>query len=496
MSRAANFRAFLYPSLCALILAAMPLRGDPAEVSWATPAHDKPRSMSDFETSFVLSADQEGRIYKTRMDEKIFKKLKWPYRRDIAIFNSSGDVIPFSFVKEGYAPASRQAVSAEKFSAPLFELPAPERAPDGVVILTDDFGRVTGTRDNDTALSRGYRFLLDLSPFVDGGSERGSIAGYRIELPVSGADNTIASVTVSASDSLRNWDNPGEWKAICENAPLVYLRKGGSRVADGVIEAYDEGGSRYLQLEVKGRINVLSGDASITLLRYPELPAPPGGEASFDGMPGADGSIEYDTGGRYQADRINFILKSPGIFSVTVWSRNSREEGWRVRERRTLSYILTPGDSDRNEPFHVGGSADRFWRIEAEGGLTEPPLMKISWRPVEAAFLAQGKPPYILAVGNAWGGVSLESPNLILASSLVEDSDILTAEIGDEIPAYTPEEPEAERHKWQRYAMWAALTACAIVMSWIAWSLTRQSGKKRDDPGKEEQTIPPPHVGD
>jgi ubiquinone biosynthesis protein COQ9 len=82
----------------------------------------------------------------------------------------------------------------------------------------------------------------------------------------------------------------------------------------------------------------------------------------------------------------------------------------------------------------------------------------------------------------------MDSPNLILASSLIEGADILTAEIGDEITAYAPDEQEAEIHKWKRYAVWATLTACALAMSWMAWSLTRsKSGEKSDDREKEEQ---------
>ncbi|MDR1514263.1 MAG: DUF3999 domain-containing protein, partial [Synergistaceae bacterium] len=93
----------LYRTLCRTIRASLILcavavvtNGAPASAARNLPADGKPEAfeIGDFAVKYKLDAEIEGRIYRLRLDENIFRNLRQSYERDLAIFNASGDAIP------------------------------------------------------------------------------------------------------------------------------------------------------------------------------------------------------------------------------------------------------------------------------------------------------------------------------------------------------------------------------------------------------------------
>ncbi|MDR1966051.1 MAG: DUF3999 domain-containing protein [Synergistaceae bacterium] len=466
---------------CAALWLPCPPRADGAAQRGSGDGGGPQFALRDFDAVYALDAPFEGRIYKVRLSSEIFSRVRQSYRRDLAIFNASGDVVPFALAvaEDGYAEAP--PYEAERFSSPLFPLPEPESgfSEGRVTIRTDNSGRVIEVGGGGKTARVGtdrILYLIDMSAApTGGGNYEGTIAGYRIELPIEGQSDTLANASVYASNSLRDWENLSAWDKIGENEPLVHLKRGDARVSSGVIEAAG-GEARYLLIEMTGKGNVISGDAEISVLRKIAAAPPEPDGASFDGIASSDGDFIYDTGGAYPADEINFALKSPGILRVTA---QSREEGgeWRTRFEAPISFIKGPDGEARNGPFSTRGRPDRHWRLKTGNSpAVEPPTMQIFWRPREAVFLAQGKPPYTLAVGSEKTLPSPENPDLMgEALSRVTEGDMLEAKIAGEVSNDSVETRQAKTgpgdKKWPRYAVWGTLTGCALLMSWIAWRL-------------------------
>jgi hypothetical protein len=104
------------------------------------------------------------------------------------------------------------------------------------------------------------------------------------------------------------------------------------------------------------------------------------------------------------------------------------------------------------------------------------------WHPKELVFVAQGKPPYILAFGSDKNAPGLARPDLMeIALSGVRERDIPEAAMeaspisSEPAPVAERDEAEPER-RWTKYVVWAVLVGGALSLSWMAWSLLRKNG--------------------
>jgi hypothetical protein len=109
--------------------------------------------------------------------------------------------------------------------------------------------------------------------------------------------------------------------------------------------------------------------------------------------------------------------------------------------------------------------------------------MRMFWHPKELVFVAQGKPPYILAFGGGEDTPGLARPDLMQAAlGDIAERNISEAEIGANALPVSPDRPpnpergatEADK-SWAKYAVWAVLVLGALLLSWIAWSLIQKN---------------------
>jgi hypothetical protein len=308
------------------------------------------------------------------------------------------------------------------------------------------------------------------------------VTGYTIELPAGGEKDAAAHADVYSSDNLRDWIQ------VARREPLISLRRGDDVVASGVIELDSSGPARYLMLEIDGEwelpdsivISVRRGEREDEIERDSE---------TFTGRPDAESrSVVYDTGGVFPASEVDFVLETPGVYMAYVSSRNDDLDEWRIRGDVRLSLIKNDAGESRNAPIRVSRANDRFWRLTMRDILpSPPPAMRMSWHPKELVFVAQGKPPYILAFGGGMdspGLASLARPDLMQAAlGGVGERNILEAQVAaNALPASFDRPPNPERggteadRPWMKYAVWAVMVAGALLLSWIAWNLI-QKGK-------------------
>ncbi|MDR1917188.1 MAG: DUF3999 domain-containing protein, partial [Synergistaceae bacterium] len=365
----------------------------------------EPFRIGDFSVKYGLSADIEGRIYRLRLDENIFRSLMQSYERDLAIFNSSGDVIPFTFLpsdvfeeSEGDgAQKTENMEEIETISVPLFSLPERSQnlaagnetvihtGPDGSIIEIRGAGNPRSPQDTEGV------FLLDLTRM-----RRDDAAGYRIELPLSGESDTVASVNVYASDSLRNWQNRSSWRKIAIGEPFVYLRSGMTSLSSGIIELTGNlGNTNYLILEINGRGDVKPEHALLTLIKKTAPRVTPLDSAVFEGISDTDSSVIYDTSGVFPTAEADFILKTPGIYDAAISSRGTPEDEWRRVANARISLITRPDGESRSGPIIISGRSERYWRLSVrDASIMAPPTLRLFWKPVDVVFMAQGAPPY------------------------------------------------------------------------------------------------------
>jgi hypothetical protein len=190
-----------------------------------------------------------------------------------------------------------------------------------------------------------------------------------------------------------------------------------------------------------------------------------------------DPAVEYDVLGAFPISKINFVLQEPGFYRIRYMSRREGESAWRARDNMELSMIRNEDGRVRsNAPTSIAASEDRYWRVEFDGAFHgAPPTMRISWRPGEVYFLAQGKAPFILAFGSRQQRLSLQNDAFLQG----RDASAMEVELGeaisiDSVPgAKRIPIPGEETPEWQRYLVWGLLVLGGLLLSGMALKLMR-----------------------
>jgi hypothetical protein len=443
---------------------------------------EAPLSIADFAFRHSIGANDEGRVYRIHVTNEIFRGLRRSYETDLAVFDSDANPVPFIVrdVRTPYRAHDEPPPSDPvKTTAPLFPLPPAGGSPAsmaGVTIKTGEDGQVVEIVGGSGTPGTG-RFLADLSKI---GTPRDGrpVTGYDIEIPAGGEKDAEAYADVYLSDNLRDWTQ------AARREPLIRLRRGSDVVASGVIRLDSRSPARYLMLEVDGEWEL--PDSIVVSIRAGEREDEIRQDsASFGGVPGdAPRSVIYDTAGAFPASEVNFILEIAGVYAASVSSRNDADGEWRRQGDVRLSLIKNDAGESRNAPISVFRTNDRFWKLTMRDNLpSPPPVLQMRWHPKELVFVAQGKPPYVLAFGRGGNPPRLARPDLMqIALGGIDERDILEAEIGASAPPVSPDRPPDSESggtdaykEWTKYAVWAVLVGGALLLSWIAWSLIRKN---------------------
>lgn len=451
----------------------------------------------DYATAREISVRAAGTLYKIRLTPPILRDVKFSSAREIAVFNASGDLLPF-LVRDA-SPHDMPGQSGvaqtqlERTTVPTFTLPASLRreasphadvivrsTPDGQIVEVR--GRQESEGGSGAPTDGKSRFLLDLSEIFSRMAPGDEIASLKLEISLANDADVASTVDVETSDNLRDWTR------VASREPLLSLRSGGERIDMGAVEVASP--RRYLTLTIDGDARVIPDNVFVTPSLRRATPRFEPDRVVVGGVRSGDRTFIYDVGAAYPAEAIRFTLQNPGIHRVEIFSRNDAEATWRARGSQTLSLVRNASGDVTNGPFDTTAPTDRHWLLETRDRLLSPPEMTLSWAPKEVIFMAQGAAPYLLCVGAADDDTPLrvlQNRRLIepvlagLSEPAIEAAQLGAPEIPEKKIPPTPQPPEDEPKPWGRYAVWTLLAGGALLLSWMAWSLMRKDreGKKQ-----------------
>ena len=468
-------------------------------------------TMNDFAHLYELKTTREGAIHVLPLTKSVYEGLVQSQRRDIAVFNSSGGVVPFT-VREA-APTHSTYVLPQR-RVPFYELPVDSRSENAigqldVYVKTDANGQVVSVKnDGRNMVSRERDYLLDFSSMKE--EREATKHELRLFLP---------DEVISAKLSIRESTNLRDWRAILNDVPLIQLKNRSSRLTSDSVEL-PRAPQRYvllriLDVEKSFRLDDIGYSVSVHRSSVKEE------DAYIDGVVISDKTnetaVEYDLLGAFPISKLNFVLRDPGFFRVSYFSRPEVQESlrtergnqeprrlrvfpitapqktwlamaeqqpgvteaknkWSARGKMEIFTIINQNGSARsNEDSPIDRREDRYWRIEFEGPFPgEAPKMKIIWRPGELLFLAQGGGPYVLAFGSEQKIFTFQD------SSFLNSAQAILSEIGERanpavnIAANEKAKPVIEDTEWQRYIVWGLLGASGLLLSVIAFKLIKK----------------------
>lgn len=437
-------------------------------------------SPSDFDVSYALDASEEGRLYRVPLTKEIYQNVRRSYRDDIAVFDASEAPVPF-FIRS--AGETRKSVSTLSKSAdiPVFSLPRKGDGPSSLLdvsVRVTDGGKVVEVREKEgtrgSASDGNRRYLLDLSGVLGGIRDPGKISSGALSLALGGTADIMANVSIYGSQNLKNWE------LLNEREPLVRLNQGEQRIESRRIRMGSP--RRYLLLHLEDE-----GDAPLegVSVEFSETAAfkPAMEEVSFEGAAyGNPRMVLYDTNGVFPAERVNLILTSPGIYPLSLYARRSLDDSWEMVGRMKLSFIKGSSGERRNVPVDLTSPLERrYWVVSFDA--TAPsrvPQLEFSWQQKEVVFLAQGPPPYKIAVGRRARGAGMQTPRLFdEALKDFPEGDILESKAGEILSgdrnAGRAETSVTQGKAWQQYFVWGMLVVGAMLLSWMAWNLLQKN---------------------
>jgi hypothetical protein len=422
-----------------------------------------PAVPEDFARGRILHAGGETVGQRLTIPRDLYEWTTRADLGDIRVFNGSGEEVPY---------AVRRAEVQDEFTAwqsvPLFALPAMSSTETGetrIELDLDDGGTIIAVRGQTGAGNQGAMDYL-----VDVGGVEEVATEMRVHWDPHNALDAIGKMRISASDDL------DEWRILVDETTLASLSSGEHQVRLDRIQL-PASSARYLKLTLRSGSRELQVSGVDVRRRSAELPDRQW--KVLEPVPFDDG-YEYDSAGRFPADRVALVFEAPArnhLTSVELFSRSSPDGPWRSRGRHLFYRTELDGTVIESEPVAISHGG-RYWRVELDGATSLAPQLEIGWLPDELVFLKQGAPPYLLAYGQA-GLEGRQWPMDQLLERLDDagsaGSGLAAAEAAAPQELGGPQrlEPPETPVDWRTLILWAVLLAGVAVVGGLAVRLLK-----------------------
>ncbi len=453
--------------------------------SAATPA--------DYAQVIPIETSGDSAAWQVDLDASVYARSVDSSLRDLAVFNAAGEAVAMKIQPVEYV----DSISEQRFDVAVLDLPQDPRsvaANDlGLIVERDANGRLrrieTQTVTDPQAFPETREWLLDL-----GDSDRG-IDRLKLDWNNPG-QGVIAHFQLSGSKDLQSWT------PLNADATVVDLQQDGARIERRSI-SLPATSLRYLRLRrldagvalaglrveasrtrrISGMVPMQWVDAE-TLDHIGELKASPKVHlyALPFPLPASDIRIE--------------LANDNGLAVIDVSSPLDTRDGptrWQPRAHLVAYRLVQGGERIDNGAITLSpGSRLQSLRIDSATALTTPPRLSVGYRPARLVFLAEGRGPFVLAVGSATARHDYTPIDAALASLRTrygKDWQPSFAKLG-EARASAGEQAllaPAPPRDWKRWLLWLVLIAGAAVVGGIAVSLLRNHGQA----GAEDRQQPP-----
>lgn len=448
---------------------------------------------ADFARVIPIETTGDSAAWQVELDAQVYAGSIDSGLRDLAIFNADGQAVPLILS----ASETPDALIEQHAAVAVLALPANARERDGadlhLLVERDAEGRLRRLETqsvNEPAESAATReWLLDLGEF-DRGIDRLELAWNEPR------GDIIARFEVSGSNDLQRWDQ------LNSNATLVVLEQGNARVDRRDI-AVPATRFRYLRLRRNDEGAPMSGvSAQASRVRRVAGVAPlnwiqaEAVEAIAD-LPASGTRHLYRLPYAVPASQVRITLGSDNALAqldvLTPLGAADGKTRWSQRARLVAFRLVQDGDVIDNEAIVLSpGSRLREVRIDSATTLATTPQLAVGYRPARLRFLAEGRGPFLLAVGSAtarFPDYPVEAALATLRARFGPDWQPPLATLGDSRPSAGASALQAPKAPvdWKRWLLWVVLIGAAAVVGGIALSLLRGAGQGR----AEDRQQPP-----
>jgi len=418
----------------------------------------------DFAFGSQVTTPGESFAYRVPLPLAVYQGSVREDLGDIRVFNANGELVPFAFAR----PAAEKMVHRQSISLPLFPLRGDVRAATEALRVTIDSpaGAVRLHTEGGAPAKAGVsQYILDAR------AVKMPVTALQLIWPDDSKEFS-GRVRLEASDDL------GAWRTVAESAPLANLRHNGQELVQNRVELRATEAKYW-------RLSWLGGGASFELTSVLAEPADDRVdrerstlEVRGRAVPNTRGDTEFDLGGRLPVERVDLQLPDLNtVLSAELLTRTRLQDPWRPIARTAFYRLKTADGELRNEPLRIDVDRDRYWlvRVLAPSGdaASSSTRLSVTWVPDEIEFLAKGAGPFLVAYGSATAGAAeADFSSVPLADRGLSATLSKEQVLGGRTRLMVPPAP----FPWTRALLWTALILGAILLAWMAYRLSKESG--------------------
>ncbi len=424
-------------------------------------ASDKPQ---DYRHGAALQLAGEGPWYRLELPFAAHLAAGHSDLRDLRVFDSNGQMQAYALIP-GRSESVQQEQEHGVSGFPLRgrvdaqEMPAlrVERSTTGTLIEL----RGEAPAESEQQL-RGW--LLDASaidaPLV------------RLSLDWSGAEDGFQRFSIEASDDLQHWRSWGEGQ-------VARLSFADERIDQRQVELPGQR-ARYLRLLWHSPAQAPQLQAvSLRSQRQAHQAAPLVWSEPMAAQANADGHYQWQLPLPLPLERLRVDLEQSNTLAPLRFEARSSDQGaWRQLVNGVLYRLPEAGREVINDELILPGWPVRQLRMQVDargGGLgVDVPRMQVALRATQLVFLARGKPPYRLALGNPNAqSAALPLHTLIPGYQAERLANLGRAELAEPVAA-SVESQAGSSQDWQRWGLWAVLLVGVGLLAAMAASVLRR----------------------
>lgn len=420
----------------------------------------------DFAYGMDVETTGEAAVYRVAIPAEVYRQSVQPPLRDLQVFNSSGEPVPFAIESPRTAVAAHPAAQ----TLPLFALR--DDSPTALNALRVAIASPGSAISVQAAGVGAESPEVVLSYVLDGRAIDTPIAAIQLHWPDDAADYA-GRMRVEAAQTL------GLWRTVVAAAPLASLHASGAALIEDRVEL-PATRAPYWRLSWVGR------PPSFRLLSAAVEAAGVVDDSERNTLL-ANGTVSQDSRGEFvfdlQAspaiDRLDLLLPEPNtVIDAELLARTDPKEPWR-RVGTGGFYRLQSGDTElHNAPMVLEATSARYWLVrvpQAAGALGSGiPRLEVRWRPSEVVFLARGTGPFMLAYGS---GSSLGVTTPLSAIPAAVAPMRATVRAPRTLGGASRLQAAPAAFVWKTAILWATLGIAFAALGWMALRLIRELGK-------------------
>lgn len=458
-----------------------PHRAGAAVLAWALVASSAHAAdtAADYSHALPLQVSGKQSVVQLRLPPDVYLHAHSANLADLRVFDSVG--APQSFaLSETTSPRQQRSVESPCKVFPIF---VPGRAQ----------GRVD---DLQVRLSRDGT-VVSVSPHP--GAAQGDanvLAGLVFDLGELASGATVSSLTLTPPPDVRNYsaaliveasNDLQDWQPLAETTVSWLVNGRGESVSSNRITFPAQ---RFRYARVRWADGNPAEFAAVTaqVSQVQDTPQQWDTVTLPARRAGTGQDLIYTAPIAVPAERVGAVLRGQNIvLPVTIGryvQRTANVTDFLPLASATFYHLNQDGHARVAGDVELPETHLAQWVLRPKGAVSDPPDLRLRWRPATLVFVAGGTPPYVLAFGRT-GVTSTRLPLDQVAPGFgVQDlARLETARTGQLVEQHADAADGAPAATAQRRVLWLwALLLCGVgALAWMAWRLVSQLKQEEAD---------------